>query len=139
MSAFYLDQCCKKTEVMPHALETLDYLKTRYTLHIVSNGFTEVQYRKIERSGLDTYFTHVFLSEETGFHKPKPEFFDHVFSKIDATKEESLMIGDNYEADIEGAMNFGIDQVFYSLNPSDTPQRTPTYRIHDLAELRLFL
>lgn len=138
MSDYYLHQCCLQTVVMPHTFETLDYLRPRYEMHVISNGFTEVQYRKLDTSGLSGYFNKIFLSEEIGYHKPNPEFFAHIFTVIDATKEECLVIGDNFGADIEGAMNVGIDQVFYT--PQSTPaSRQPTYTIHDLSELRSFL
>ena len=139
METFYLDRCCLKTALMPNALATLNYLKPRYQLHIVSNGFADVQYRKIENCGLSGYFSHIFLSEEIGHHKPSPEFFAGVLAKINAVKEESLVIGDNFGADIEGAMNFGIDQVFYTPQQTEAPLRQPTYIIRDLVELQSFL
>jgi putative hydrolase of the HAD superfamily len=140
MSTFYLEQCCQKTEVMPNTFTVLDYLKERYDLYIISNGFQEVQYHKLDRSGLSGYFRNIFLSEEIGHHKPKPEFFAHIFAVTDAAKRESLVIGDNFEADIEGAMNFGIDQVYFTTNISEEhPSQQPTFIIHDLSELCLFL
>ena len=139
MSTFYLEQCCEKTAVMPNTFSTLDYLKPHYDLYIISNGFKEVQYKKLKKSGLSGYFNKIFLSEEVGHHKPKPEFFAHLFAVSNAQKKESLVIGDNFEADIEGAMNFGIDQVYYSADSSQTLTKQPTYTIHNLSELRSFL
>ncbi len=140
MCTFYLDQCCKKTDVMPNTFTVLDYLKSRYDLYIISNGFREIQYNKLDRSGLSGYFKDVFLSEEIGYHKPKPEFFAHIFTATGAIKEESLVIGDNFEADIEGAMNFGIDQVYFTPGiTTENLNRQPTFIIHDLSELCLFL
>ncbi|MBP1638649.1 MAG: noncanonical pyrimidine nucleotidase, YjjG family [Bacteroidetes bacterium] len=139
MCAFYLDQCCQKIAVMPNTFVTLDYLKAHYNLYIISNGFREVQYKKLNNSGLSGYFKNIFLSEEIGYHKPKPEFFAHLFAVTDATKQGSLVIGDNFEADIEGAMNFGIDQVYFATNLSESHCKRPTYTIHDLSELCQFL
>lgn len=139
MGTYYLEQCCVKTEVMPNTFSTLDYLQDRYRLHIVSNGFKEVQYKKMQHSGLYKYFDTIFLSDIIGVHKPNPDFFAHVFTKIPAQKNECLVIGDNFEADIEGAMNFGIDQVFYSPETVEINSPTPTYVIRDLAELCHFL
>ena len=143
MGTAYLNRCAEKTITMPHAIETLEYLRSQYELSIISNGFGEVQYTKLNRSGLSTYFSHVFLSETIGYHKPKPEFFDAVLHELGALKDDCLVIGDNYEVDIEGAMNSGMDQVYYMpyqqsfdktmLSPS------PTYIIHDLADLRVLL
>jgi putative hydrolase of the HAD superfamily len=139
MSKNYLDRCSEKTAIMPNTIDTLNYLQPRYTLHIISNGFRELQYKKIERSGLSGYFSHVFLSEEIGFHKPKQEFFNFTLHTIGAKNTECLVIGDNYEVDIEGAMNVGIDQVYYTPATLETPAKSPTYTIRDLSELHLFL
>lgn len=143
MGTAYLDRCAEKTTTMPHAIETLEYLYPQYDLSIISNGFGEVQYKKLHRSGLSSYFSHVFLSETIGYHKPKPEFFNEVLGELGASKEECLVIGDNYEADIEGAMNFGLDQVYYlpdelSIDNLELPQ-PPTHIIHDLASLCVLL
>jgi putative hydrolase of the HAD superfamily len=139
MGAAYLDRCAEKTATMPHAIETLQYLQPWYDLSIISNGFGEVQYKKLHRSGLSSYFSHVFLSETIGFHKPKPEFFAAVLRELGASKEECLVIGDNYEVDIEGAMAFGLDQVYYVSDEQTLENRSfptpPTYMIHDLAAL----
>ncbi|MGC9150786.1 MAG: YjjG family noncanonical pyrimidine nucleotidase [Microbacter sp.] len=138
MGSAYLDRCAEKTLVMPHAFETLRYLSKKYQLAIISNGFEEVQYRKIERSGLTDFFSNIFLSEKIGCHKPDPEFFNRVLTNLSASPNECLVIGDNFQTDIVGAMKAGIDQVFY--NPEHLDERTdfpemPTYTIDDLALL----
>jgi YjjG family noncanonical pyrimidine nucleotidase len=140
MGVYYLDQSCLKTDLMPNTVKTLEYLSTRYELYIISNGLMEVQYRKLQHSGLSGYFDQVFLSEEVGYLKPDPAFFAHILSRIDAPKEECLVIGDNFEVDIEGAMNSGIDQAFYvPKRIKCRPRRKPTYFIRDLADLCSFL
>lgn len=142
MGSAYLDRCAEKTMVMPHAMETLRYLNQKYQLAIISNGFEEVQYRKIKRSGLADYFSHIFLSEQIGFHKPDPEFFNQVLYKLSATRNECLVIGDNFQTDIVGAMNAGLDQVFYNPDHLDEGidlNQKPTYVIDDLALLMNFL
>jgi putative hydrolase of the HAD superfamily len=139
MCQHYLDRCSEKTALMPNTLDALDYLKPRYTLHIISNGFRELQYEKMDRSGLSVYFSGIFLSEEIGYHKPKSEFFAHALNTVKAEKNESLVIGDNYEVDIEGAMNFGLDQVYYAPYSSESLLKSPTYTIQNLSELRSFL
>ena len=143
MGTAYLDRCAEKTTTMPHAIETLEYLCPKYDLSIISNGFGEVQYKKLHRSGLSSYFSHVFLSETIGYQKPKPEFFNEVLCELGASKEECLVIGDNYEADIEGAMNFGLDQVYYlpdklSIDNIVLPH-PPTHIICDLLSLCVLL
>ena len=143
MGTAYLDRCAEKTTTMPHAIETLEYLRSWYALSIISNGFGEVQYTKLSRSGLSSYFSHVFLSETIGYHKPKPEFFDAVLHELGASKEECLVIGDNYEVDIEGAMNFGLDQVYYVPDQLHFDKKklslSTTYIIQDLADLCMLL
>lgn len=139
MGTAYLDRCAEKTATMPHALETLASLRSHFDLSIISNGFGEVQYKKLNRSKLSPYFSHVFLSEIIGHHKPNPEFFEAVLNELCASKGECLVIGDNYEADIMGAMNFGLDQVYYVPEEQSfdikSLSHSPTYIIHDLAAL----
>jgi putative hydrolase of the HAD superfamily len=139
MGTAYLDRCAEETATMPHAIETLQYLQPRYDLSIISNGFGEVQYKKLHHSGLSPYFQHVFLSETIGYHKPKPEFFVAVLRELGASKEECLVIGDNYEVDIQGAMDFGLDQVYYIPDEQSFENKSfstpPTFVIHDLASL----
>ncbi len=103
-----------KTALMPHTIEVLDYLKKRYSLHIITNGFIETQYVKLRASNLEKYFDKIFISEKVGAQKPKRAFFEYAVKSCNAKKNESLVIGDNLEADIIGAKNFGLDQVFYN-------------------------
>jgi len=103
-----------KTALMPHAIEVLDYLKRKYSLHIITNGFIETQYVKLRASDLEKYFDKIFISEKVGAQKPKRAFFEYAVKSCNAKKIESLVIGDNLEADIIGARNFGLDQVFYN-------------------------
>lgn len=103
-----------KTALMPHTIEVLDYLKKRYTLHIITNGFIETQYVKLRSTDLEKYFDKVFISEKVGAQKPKRAFFEYAVKSCNAKKDQSLVIGDNLEADIIGAKNFGLDHVFYN-------------------------
>jgi len=92
----------------------LDYLHGRYEVSIITNGFKEVQYEKIKKSALSKYFRKIFISEEIGAQKPKRAIFEYAVKSMNAPKKSSLMIGDSWDADILGAMNFGIDQVYYN-------------------------
>jgi len=96
------------------AIETLEYLQNKYKLHIITNGFKEVQQGKLNNSNIDKYFTTVTNSEMVGVKKPNPKIFKHALNKASASKENSIMIGDNYEADILGALNFGIDAICFN-------------------------
>lgn len=110
----YVDLSPLQTDLFPYTIELLDYLKPKYQMHIVTNGFVEVQYKKLKNCGLEKYFTHVITSEEAKASKPKPEIFHVAISSANAKKTESLMIGDDLENDILGAKQYGIDQVYFN-------------------------
>ena len=102
--------------LVPGTMELLDYLKPKYHLHLITNGFLEVQDTKLAGSGLKPYFETLTVSEEVGVKKPNPGIFHYALRKAQATAEESLMIGDEMAVDIDGARAAGIDQIFF--NPS---------------------
>lgn len=134
----YLRICPTKAHVMPHTLATLDYLRQRYQLHILTNGFAAVQAIKIKSAGLTDYFTEVVSSDTTGHRKPHRPVFDYVLDRIGATSQECIMIGDNLETDVRGAREAGIDQVFY--NPKRVRHsEIVTYEVACLSELRSIL
>lgn len=112
----YISKSPHKTHVLPYTHETLAYLEKKYTLHIITNGFEEVQHIKIEKSGIRNYFKHVVTSEEAGAQKPALEIFEYSLKLAKAVHYESIMIGDTIETDMEGARNSGIDHVYF--NPS---------------------
>jgi putative hydrolase of the HAD superfamily len=115
----YLIHSPLKKALFPGVLDALEYLKKKYSLHIITNGFEEVQTTKIKANGLEKYFKTITTSEEAQAKKPKREIFLFALNKAGAKAEESLMIGDDYEVDIEGAKSVGIDQVLYSQNGID--------------------
>ena len=133
----FLDLCADKPGTVKGARELLDYLKgLGCRLHICSNGFHEIQYRKLRACGLYDYFTSVILSEDAGANKPSKQFFDYAFAQSGAKAETTLMIGDNYIADIEGAMDAGIDTILYNRwDASFVPPRKPTYIVNELKEI----
>ena len=120
---------------MPHAMEVLEKLHMKgIKMAVVSNGFKEVQYRKLNKSGIDKFFQAVMISEEQGVHKPCPIIFKRAIKAIGGDKKETLMVGDDFANDIEGAMIFGIDQFFY--NYKNTPcDGGPTYESNNLRDL----
>ena len=125
-----------RTLLVPHAREVLDDLHGRYTLSIVSNGFVEVQYRKIRNSGIAGYFDHIVLSEEAGALKPDKRIFEHALRLNAARPDEALMVGDLYQADIAGAQNASIDQAYFNWRGTPLPPaNAPTYTIRSLREL----
>lgn len=128
-----------KSGLMPYAKEVLEYLAPKYNLYILSNGFRELQSRKMRSAGVDGYFRKVILSEDLGVLKPRPEIFHFALSATQSELRESLMIGDSWEADITGARGVGMHQAFYNVaGRTDFPFR-PTYHIRSLKELMEFL
>lgn len=134
----YIDQCPHKTGLIPYTLEVLEVLYSKYELHIITNGFSEIQDIKLSKSGLKPFFNHIIASDQIGVNKPAAKVFVESLNQAKATRKESLMIGDNLVADILGAKNCGIDQVFY--NPQSTKHsENLTYEIQSLNELLAFL
>ena len=114
INAAYLAEMPLQTKLIEGARKVLDYLHGRYEVAIITNGFKEVQYDKIKRSELSKYFSKIFISEEIGAQKPGREIFEYAVKSMNAPKKSSLMIGDSWDADIIGAKNFGIDQIYYN-------------------------
>jgi putative hydrolase of the HAD superfamily len=113
INTFYLNEMPNQKTLYPGVIETLEYLKTkRYQLNIITNGFTEVQNKKLKSSGLHPFFNKVFTSEEVKTPKPGREIFEHAIKSVNAKKTNSLMIGDDWDVDILGAAKFGIDAVY---------------------------
>lgn len=110
----YLAEMPLLIKLVDGARELLDYLHGKYEMAIITNGFRDVQIKKINQSGLHKYFKKLFISEEIGAQKPRKEIFEHAIKSMNARKMSSLMIGDSWEADIEGAKRFGIDQIYFS-------------------------
>ena len=122
--------------LVPYAKELLDYLYPKYPLTIVSNGFIEVQYKKIHSCGIEQYFAHVVLSEAANALKPDKRIFEHALQLNNATASETIMIGDSYEADIVGARNAGIDQIYYNPQLEVKENNKPaTYWVKSLEEI----
>ncbi len=135
LSVDFLEHLPTKTALFPYTFEILDYLKGKgYQLHLITNGFEKVQYSKLERSGLKGYFEHVITSEASNNTKPNKEIFDYAFMKANAEAEESIMIGDNLDADIQGGINAGMDTVFVN-HVDEEAYITPTYMVKDLKGL----
>jgi len=134
----YLEISPRKVNLFPHTMEVLDYLKPKYNLHLITNGFSEVQETKLQASGLGKYFEIVITSEAAGVKKPNPEIFHFALQKAAAEVADSLMIGDDFEVDILGAKNMGMDQVLFDPERK-YPQNGSTFAISDLAELKGFL
>lgn len=135
LSIRFLDILPTKKEVFPYTMEILHYLTQKgYIIHLITNGFEKTQWSKIRNSGLDKYITHVITSEGSNSLKPQKEIFDFAMQRAGALLCESIMIGDNLDADIQGAMNAGMDTVFVN-HINATTNLKPTHTITHLKQL----
>ncbi|MBN2612585.1 MAG: YjjG family noncanonical pyrimidine nucleotidase [Bacteroidales bacterium] len=116
ISAAYLEITPQKPVLVENAIEVLSFLKPKYRLYILTNGFPEVQQSKIQNSGLGPFFDKVITPEHAGWHKPDRRIFGYALKTVNAKKDESIMVGDDLGTDIIGAKNFGIDQVFFNVS-----------------------
>lgn len=129
----YIEICTQKTNLLPDTLEVLEYLNNKYHLHIITNGFLETQFVKMEKTGIIDYFKAIIVSDGLGYLKPDKRIFDYALRKAEAEIAESVMIGDDYDSDILGARQAGIDQIY--LSPEVEDSKTATYVITELKEL----
>ena len=135
MSQYFLESLPTKKRVFEYTYEILDYLTEKnYSLHLITNGFEKTQRSKLNSSELTKYFNCIITSECSNSVKPKKEIFDFALNKTHGKTEESIMIGDNPEADILGAKNAGMDQIFVNYVNEDCSTQ-PTYMIRHLKEL----
>ena len=124
--------------LLPNAIPVLDYLFQKYTLHIITNGFTEVQNTKILNSNLNKYFSCIIDSETVGVKKPHSKIFNYAYNISKAAyKNECLMIGDNYQADVMGALNNGFKAIH--LNSNNESYHENSIIITDLISLKEIL
>lgn len=134
----YLEVLPTKNSVFPGTHELLEYLKPKYPMHIITNGFEEVQEKKMELAGLNSFFYVVITSEAAGVRKPDEGIFRYAMEQSGAEPESSLMIGDDLPVDILGAKDFGMDQIYFN------PQRllhseSITYEVETLLEIKNIL
>lgn len=119
------------------AIEVLDYLKSKYSLHIITNGFHEVQYHKMRNSNILHYFETVTNSETAGCKKPNPQIFEFALKAANADKACSVMIGDCIEADVQGAINCGLDAIYFNEHRLTAPETI--LQVNHLRELKNLL
>ncbi len=126
LSDEYIGYLSSFGNLLPQAEEVLEYLAPKYNLHIITNGFQEIQDKKLKNSGIMEFFDVVVNSEMAGVKKPNPEIFELALQMASAAPSNSVMVGDNLEADIQGAFNLGLKTIH--LQDSQEP-------LHDLGKI----
>ena len=118
----YITYLSQYNALFEGAIEVLEYLQVKYELHIITNGFEEVQFKKLKNSNLLPFFSQIITSEKVGVKKPNPKIFQYALNISNAKPNESFMIGDNLEADILGAKNAGMHTIFCKFNGEESPK-----------------
>lgn len=116
LSEDYITYLSNYNKLFGGAIEILTYLQAKYEMHIITNGFNEVQFRKLKNAKLLPFFNQIITSERVGVKKPNPKIFSYALNIANAKAKESIMIGDNFEADILGAKNAGMHTIFCEFN-----------------------
>ncbi len=130
----YIELLPKSNHLFEGAFATLDYLFLKYNLHIITNGFAQVQQKKINNAGLQKYFKTITNSELAGQKKPSPVIYEYALLQAKTHKQNAVMIGDCIDADVKGALDFGIDAIFF--NPNRQSIDIEVVQIVNLLELK---
>ena len=133
----YIQYLPKYNHLFEGTIEILDYLKSKYRLHIITNGFHEIQNNKLKNSNIGNYFQTITNSESAGVKKPNPIIFDYAIASAKATKENCIMIGDCIEADVRGALNSGLDAILFNECNAEVPESIK--QINNLLALKNYL
>jgi putative hydrolase of the HAD superfamily len=137
LSEDYITHLTTFNHLFENTIEILDYLRLKYNLHIITNGFKEVQHKKLSQSNIDHYFKTVTNSEMVGVKKPNPQIFNYAIDLAKTSVNQSIMIGDNYEADILGAHNIGMDTIFFNMKNQNVD--SDIKQIENLIDLKRYL
>lgn len=137
LSEDYITYLSSFNHLFENTFEILDYLKYSYNLHIITNGFSEVQQGKMENANINHYFKTVTNSESVGVKKPNPKIFNYALKVANVNVDQSIMIGDNYEADVLGALNIGMDAIFFGTHNDKLEARVK--QIDNLIHLKKYL
>jgi putative hydrolase of the HAD superfamily len=130
----YLKIAPSKRNVIPFTYDVLEYLRPNYKLHIISNGFDDVQHRKLKAAGIFDFFEEIITSDSSGHRKPQKEIFEYALNRAGANRHNALFVGDNLDTDIQGALNAQLDHIFF--NPLKQKHGFPvTYEINCLSQI----
>jgi putative hydrolase of the HAD superfamily len=144
----FIERCPRQPNVLPGTFEILNACKDQFKMCLITNGFNEVQTIKMAAAGIDHFFESIVYSEDLGIKKPHPEIFQLAMQRANCKPEDALMIGDDWDADIIGAMGVGMDQAFLGATENQLNEirladglkplrhnRQPTYRLESLLDL----
>lgn len=137
LSDDYITHLCNFNYLFDGTIDILDYLRPKYNLHIITNGFKEVQQGKLNQSNINQYFKTVTNSEMVGVKKPNPKIFNHALSLAKTTSQQSIMIGDNLEADVQGALDIGLDAILFNYHKESV--NNGMKHVDKLVELKKYL
>ena len=137
LSVDYINYLSSFSHLFEGTLEILQYLQPKYQLHIITNGFEEAQMKKMNGSAITSYFKTITNADVAGVKKPNPIIFDYALKIADAQPKESIMIGDNFEADILGALNVGYDAIFFNYRNDQTEPHIK--QITHLSQIKKYL
>lgn len=137
LSTAYLEHLSSFNHLFEGTIELLQYLQPKYQLHIITNGFEEAQLKKMNSSAITSFFKTITNAELAGVKKPNPIIFNYALNIAEAQSEESIMIGDNYEADVLGALNVGYDAIFFNYRNDHTEPHIK--QVKHLSQLKSFL
>ena len=137
LSKEYIHYLPQFNHLFEGTIDVLDYLKPKYNLHIITNGFQEVQAGKMKNSGIDKYFQTITNSEIAGVKKPNPKIFEYALSSANVEKQNAIMIGDCIDADVNGALDFGMDAIHFNEGHIKIPSHIK--QINHLIELKKYL
>ena len=131
----YVAKCPLQTALFPYTFEILKYLQKKYKLHIITNGFEEVQHIKLNASGLTPFFQKIITSEKVNVKKPDPKIFDYALNLVAAKSKNTIMIGDDLPVDIIGAKKIGIHQIYFNPNKKEHTEKID-FEISSLIEIK---
>lgn len=137
LSEAYIEYLSSYNHLLPYSIDILEYLKPHYKIHIITNGFQEIQEKKLRNANINGYFSHVINSEMAGVKKPNPHIFNLALKRANVLAENAMMVGDSIEADIMGARAVGFHTIHYNVHKEPSHQHGEI--IHDLREIKSYL
>ncbi|CAM1334963.1 YjjG family noncanonical pyrimidine nucleotidase [Tenacibaculum aestuariivivum] len=134
ISEKYIKYLSNYNYLLEGAVDILEYLSKKYELHIITNGYEEIQKNKLIKSGIEKYFNKIITAESTGVKKPSSKVFEYALMRANTTPKNSVMIGDSYEADVLGALNLGMYAIHFTSESKIEPRVLSVNKLINLKE-----